>query len=421
MTTLWLWLRLWNDFLGEPSGGSRQRFVRVRQVGPSRRGAILTLFAILLPILLVIAGFSLYIANAQLVRTELRTATDFSARAAAKQMSLQQSEGAAIAGALDAASRNTIMGSPFELSASDVQVGQSRQLGGANSRFVFSADGNRKNSVRITGHSFGNRGMTQFFAGLTNIQEREFVLPATATNLDRDLCLVIDRSGSMTQPVDSRANGTLEPCGPLSSQSRFAALSRAVDAFIDELNATPQQEQVCLVSYSSRVNIPCFCCPTSSDPCPRVRARCRGRLRYRIRFNESTIHSQLSRNTGQLTGPIGSMLARGIGGATAIGSGLRSGIQAVEGNGARPFAFPTIVLMTDGNHNLGTDPRVVAETAADKEIVVHTLTFGAGADQGRMREVANLTGGKHIHADSEGDLAEAFREIARTLPVLLTD
>lgn len=400
---------------------TNHRFGQRRYGKSRRRGAILVLFVILLPLLLIVAGFGLYIANAQMVRTELRTASDFAARAGAKRLSMEQSSGAAVAGAIDAAARNTIMGQPLGLSPSDVQIGESKQVGGPNGRFQFTPGGSRSNGVRVTGRSLGDTGLTSIFSRLADVSETEFVLPSTATNLDRDICVVIDRSGSMTQPVSSSANGTVEPCGPLPGNCRFAALSRAVNAFISELNATPQQEQVCLASYSSNVNVPCRCCPTEFNPCPRVRSTCGGRVAYFIRFRESEIHSSLSFNANSLTGPIRSMLQAGIAGATAIGSGLESGIQAVKGSGARPFAFPTIVLMTDGNHNLGIDPVAVAQQAADQQIVVHTITFGAGADQSRMRDVANVTGGKHIHADSEGDLAEAFREIARTLPVMLTD
>jgi hypothetical protein len=38
-----------------------------------------------------------------------------------------------------------------------------------------------------------------------------------------------------------------------------------------------------------------------------------------------------------------------------------------------------------------------------------------------MKKVAEATGGKHFHADNAGELEEIFREIASTLPVMLTE
>lgn len=397
------------------------RMFRAHYTMSQRQGAILVLFCVLLPIILLIAGFGLYIAKAQLLRSELRTATDFAARAGAKRLSLDQSQSSAIAAAIDTASRNNVSGNGLALDASDITLGESRQLGGRLSRFEFSPGGNQLNSVRVDGNIAANDPVIGLFGRLAGIPVQDYRLPATATNLDRDICVVIDRSGSMTQPVNSTNNGTLEPCGPLASDTRFAALSRAVDAFIDELNATPQDELICLASYSSPVNIRCRCCPGGGQPCSQTSTRCRGATSHFITFPQASIHSNLSSNAAALRGPIDGMMQQGIGGSTAIGSGLAAGLQAVKGPGARPFAFPTVVLMTDGNHNRGTSPDVIAQQAATDGIVVHTITFSRGANQSLMRTVAQITGGTHRHADNERDLTEAFREIARSLPVMLTN
>ena len=107
-------------------------------------------------------------------------------------------------------------------------------------------------------------------------------------------------------------------------------------------------------------------------------------------------------------------------GRTAIGEGLYSGIAGVTGTGRRQLSTPIIVLMTDGQHNTAVEPIVPARDAAAKDITVHTITFGAGADIRRMREVAAETGGRHYHADSGRELVNAFRQIARTLPIQIT-
>ena len=87
---------------------------------------------------------------------------------------------------------------------------------------------------------------------------------------------------------------------------------------------------------------------------------------------------------------------------------------------ARDFASKVVVLMTDGVHNYGRNPLSAANSLADEGVTVFTITFSDEADQPRMQEVANRTGGKHFHAITAVQLQNAFREIARSLPMLIT-
>lgn len=399
-----------------------------------RKAAIVPFLAIIFPVLLLLAALGIFIAYAQLARTELRTATDFAARAGAKQLSLTQDANSAIQAAIDVAAENRVFGVPLQLEASDVVLGESRQNNGLESRFEFNPGGSQLNSVRVNSASLGNTALSGVITGLAGVSPNvTFESVATAANLDRDICVVVDRSGSMAELLTNPNPGSISfQCGPLAANTRFAALARAINVFIAELDQTPQQELISLASYSTPVNVPCRCCPRTEfdeetgetrvvDECPFARHEgCGGRIRNVIRFDRAQIHSNLSSDAGALRVPIQAMIDNGIGGGTAIGEGLRSGINAVLGPGARPFAFPTIILMTDGNHNDGINPEDVAPSAAENGIVIHTVTFSAGADQARMRLVAELTGGRHFHADTEAELGDAFREIARTLPVLLT-
>src|SRR3954462_14226999 len=93
----------------------------------NRRGAMLVLIALCLPVCLIIAAFAINVAWMQLVRTELRTSTDAAARAGAKQLSLSQSTGVALAQAKDLAKRNPVAGQPLLLANSDVEFGSSSQ------------------------------------------------------------------------------------------------------------------------------------------------------------------------------------------------------------------------------------------------------------------------------------------------------
>ncbi len=61
------------------------------------------------------------------------------------------------------------------------------------------------------------------------------------------------------------------------------------------------------------------------------------------------------------------------------------------------------------------------ETPKKLGITIHTITFLDKADQSEMVKVARATGGFHYHASNGEELEEAFRELARHLPVALTD
>jgi uncharacterized protein YegL len=165
---------------------------------------------------------------------------------------------------------------------------------------------------------------------------------------------------------------------------KIGDLKSAVSVFFDELDDTYPDEQVALASYSTT----------------------------------SQLDQALTKRFRSLRSKVNDFEADG---RTAIGLALQDGIRGVSGSGSRPFAVPTIVLMTDGLHNTGVEPIVPARQAARQRITVHTVTFGGDADLRRMREVAEVTGGRHFHANSGSDLTEVFREIARTLPVLLTE
>ena len=159
----------------------------------------------------------------------------------------------------------------------------------------------------------------------------------------------------------------------------------AVDAFLDVLDRTSQEEQVSLASYSSYATLDTWL-ETDFD---------------------------IIRNTvGQLN----------TGGSTAIGLGMQEGIQALLDSAARPFAAKTMVVMTDGIHNSGISPVTVAnELIGSYNLTIHTVTFGPGADQALMQQVASIGGGKHYHAATGDQLISIFEEIANNLPTILTE
>ena len=77
--------------------------------------------------------------------------------------------------------------------------------------------------------------------------------------------------------------------------------------------------------------------------------------------------------------------------------------------------------MTDGNHNEGVSPEVVAVECKNAGVIVHTITFSKGADKKLMKDVAEDTGGTHLHANNDEQLIKAFRKIAKQIQVLLIE
>jgi len=154
---------------------------------------------------------------------------------------------------------------------------------------------------------------------------------ATSTQLDRDICLVVDRSGSMMCDLISRnvPGGACNP--PHATLSRWGGLDAAVAGFLDELDNTAQLEQSGLVSYSS-AGSQCGFTFTSSD------------INAQLRLNYQPIRNEMAR--------LGS---RAVAERTNISSGIDNGIRVLTNPHARPFALKTMVLMTDGRHNTGPE------------------------------------------------------------------
>ena len=368
----------------------------------TRRAAMLVLIAICLPLCVIMAAFAVDVAWMQLVRTELRTATDSAARAGSKELSLSQDIAAARQRAKQAALRNEVASEPLALADRDIQIGLSTQAN-STSRFAFASSDAKPNAVRVTGRrTEGSVGgpVDLLFAGVLGVREFEPEQVATSTQLDRDICLVVDRSGSMMWKLTggSQVPSGASECGPPhATLSRWGALAVALDAFLVELEKTRQNENVALVSYSS-----------NTTECGNT---------YRI----STIDSDLVSDYTPIRDNMTRMSSKPVKGRTAISAGIDDGIRVLTGARVRPFALRTMLLMTDGIHNTGPEPVLSAQVAAQRDITIYTVTFSADADIARMKAVAEATGGLHFHADDRAELISVFREIARTLPVMLTE
>jgi len=385
------------------------RSFRNRQLR-KRRGAMAVFILTLLTMFLIAVAFSLDVGYIQLTRTQLRSATDASARAAAEALSRTegQDEEAAMetarAAARSVAAQNLVGGQSLGLYDENIVFGHSTRQ--PNGSWDFEAAATPVNSVRVYGLRTENSasGSVQLFFG--KLLGRGFYEPkqaSTVVRLDRDICLVVDRSSSMklylddTSPLMSTSDSRFcQP--PHGTLSRWAALHAAVDEFMIELDNTPQIEHVGLASYASNYSS----CSTWSA--------------------ESEINLQVATDGAAVATAIDTLSTRVWNGATNISAGLDAGVVALTNpDTTRPFAAKTMVLFTDGHATHGRPLSDAANDAANKDITIHTVTFGDGANQTDMLTVAEITGGNHYHAPDAQTLREIFREIALTLPIVFTD
>jgi uncharacterized protein YegL len=330
-----------------------------------RKGAMLVLIAIMMIGFMVAVAFSINIAQMHLTRTELRTATDAASKAAAATLAQSQDTELAITRGQQIAAANTVNGDPLLLDRTDFTFGRSVEL--VSGKFEFSAGGIPRNSVLVDGRrTVGSRSgpIPLFFGNVFGVEFFEPATDATATYIERDIVLVVDRSGSM-------------------AGQKFTDLVNAIGTFTATLDQTPVDEQVGLASYSE--------------------------------FASEDVSL-----TDNLTLISNAMEALPVGGFTSISRGMEAGKNVMDSSRGEEFVERTLIVMTDGLHNRGPEPRDVAVTLAADGVKIHTITFGADADETRMQEIADIGGGRHFHADNGLELEQVYREIALTLSTMMT-
>lgn len=419
-----------------------------RFIKSKRGGAIVVLAALTLPILFLLAAFCINLAYVQLARTELMVATDAAARAGGRAFSHYQNIDDAKTAAQITAALNTVGGDSLTLSFdtedNEIEFGSSDRNQEAD-RYDFTKVPESQvysgteivNAMRISGKLTGdssNGPLNALFPSMGLKSTFNLQSQAVAMQLDRDIALILDRSGSMSWVTYNWPNGfnqwsttvklaaVVEGILGVGSYTRrgrtysyyyytsgnnqdsyyqwvwedylqagpaprapWDDLVDAVDTFLNVLETTDQQEKVSLATYSS----------------------------------SATLNLNLVSDYDEVRNELNSINPSG---STAIGYGLQTGLPSLLNTSfARPYAAKTIVVMTDGIHNYGIDPVVATQSIMQNyNVTIHTVTFGAGADQARMADVAEIGGGNHYHAATGEELIAVFEEIANNLPTLIT-
>jgi Ca-activated chloride channel homolog len=384
--------------------------------GRDRRGTIVALSAFVFVALLMVAGLSINLTQLSTTKTELRLASDAAAKAGAIVLGQTQDVAQARTAAQNIAARHRVNDKSMTIYNVDVKIGFSEKQ--PNGTFTFSENVEPYNSVRVF-TSLGENaraGEGNFYlTGFLNPDTFTMTYNSTATRVDHDICLVVDRSGSMAWDMsdqewsypDSEELNEINEVNksiiqryfelPHPEDSRWAALTRSSEVFFEHLESLPVDVQSGLVSYSSNFEFGLY------------------------ESNASTIHSQLTDNYSSLQTMMENVATKPLIGNTNIASGMQDAVQVLTGPQSRVTAKGTMVVLTDGRWNQGTDPVAVASAAAAANVTVHTITFSEQADQVTMAAVAQAGGGNHYHAPNEAALQAIFAEIAQTLPAVLTN
>jgi Ca-activated chloride channel family protein len=353
---------------------------------------------LILPILFIFSAMAINLAYIQLIGTRVQIVADASARAAGASYVQTASESNALLAAQQVAALNPIDGLVVPIEASDLEFGISERTS-VNGAYTFTP-GTDGNAVRLSTASFaGGSGSAlqpyfPLFSPTLNIRP---LCSATHAQTTLDVCVIVDRSGSMRFSANETSGGGATPAAapdgweygdPVPPNSRWLDLVEAVDVFCGELEATYKVEKVGLVSYAG----------------------------------SATKDQHLTDDYSLIRAANDAISDSFDGGRTAVGDGIMKGIDIVtEPKHCRPWANNALILMSDGQHNNGTDPIAAATQAVAQEIPIYTVSFSIEADQALMQQIADMTGGTHYYAANSQQLYDAFRDIARRLPSMLTE
>ncbi len=360
------------------------------------------------------AAFCIDVAYMQLVQTQLRSATDAASRAGAEALSrgLTVEQARDIAKAV--ARANTVAGEPLVLGDDDIVFGTAAiDPADPGGRLVFTPSNTDVNAIRVNGRrtadSPGGSVATLLASRFYETPGLQGSKVATAAVEDRDIVIVVDRSGSMNDedagqlPValaarygpyaDANADGLPDSRNLQFDDDadgnlrRIEALKIAVLEMMRTLDESASVERVALVSFSEFANV-----------------------ESTLAAAESTLEDRVVYLQGS--------------GYTAVGDGILKGLEVLQDPQARrPHAVPVLFVLTDGESNRGENPASAADKVmqAYPELSVHTITFSSEANLNAMSEVARIGKGLHLHADDSLGLIEQFEILARSAGVVLVE
>ena len=449
-----------------------KRMTPMNHLNRDRQGATIFLMLILLVIVFTFIAFAMDLGRVQLAQLKLQVASDFAARAGAEAMSRgvgdpnnAASHENAIRDEINMVMQNnTIFGSAVAFDqATQINFGHATLTG---STFVFTPTSNGSmdsttDSIRV------NPNLSQFpmlFGGFTGRDSISLDTATTAKVQDRDIVLVLDRSGSMFEhdagtiyssdydpnlrqvedtlyddtsdhhPDNLDAGSTKHSefvvSGGNITLSRVQALKLAVLKFRDEIDNTRANEKLGLTSYAANSSkVSDVQISHSGSNSVDIEAGLSSSVFDNITQAIDTSSKEMDCAVALENQANGyddfdfQYLRMRCDGNTNIADGIKKGTEILFGPGHRSYATPILIVMTDGNHNQGSTPEAEATTAMNNhpELLIYTITFGTGAVQAPMITVANTGNGRHAHADNVSDLVTVFQDLATNAGVTVIE
>ncbi len=385
----------------------RNQYKCQRQTMP-RKGAMIPVLALTLPVIIIIIGYSINIAYMELVQTELRLTCDSAAKAALVNFGATQNQATAISFAQSISANNTVSGKAITIPNSQFNFGNSTKDSSGSYRFTLGK--NPINSVQVAGSATMPLPMGAMVAsGQFTCSKKSY-----ATRISHDVVLVLDRSASMAfdlsgfdfvYPVDRTLYSPLQSyfTSPSPTASRWAALKTAVDSFTAVLNARTLDVNVGLVTYAENYTLGSYSA------------------------TEASLDVTLTPNYNSITTAMYAYGNSPLLGDTNIAAGLALAQGELTGPRARVTADRTIILLTDGVVTQG-NANIASLTASYKtgsSIVTHVITFGGeaatGTVQTSMMNAAQNGNGLFFNAATAAQLQAAFQTIADSLPAVLVN
>ncbi len=169
----------------------------------SRRAAITVLAAVLMVVMLGFVAFGVDVGYMTVVKTQLQNAADSAAMAAAASMSGTQSN--MISAAQQFAGYHKAGGTTVNLTSSDIQYG----IWDSNSR-TFTSSSQAGNAIRVTARRDSSTGSNNtFFGRILGVNTFNITASAVALGNPRDICFVVDLSGSMNDDTTTGYGSTV--------------------------------------------------------------------------------------------------------------------------------------------------------------------------------------------------------------------
>ncbi|MFM7863800.1 MAG: vWA domain-containing protein, partial [Planctomycetaceae bacterium] len=105
---------------------------------------------------------------------------------------------------------------------------------------------------------------------------------------------------------------------------------------------------------------------------------------------------------------------------TKLSNGIDEAVRVLTGSNSLVQSNKIIILFTDGVWENCRNPEAAAQDAANAGVVIHCVSMLTGS-QTVLRNIATITGGSYNEASNADQLRTTFRNLAKTVSIVLTE